>query len=198
MLIICLSLSESFVVSHLGCPISQPLENAYPQSSTLWLERLSYRSFAAMEGLENPLDGVKKEKGFRTLSDLAGLALKWDDSSVVRQRMRDHLNLVVHYDTKTKKETNFDVERTLRNAKANSAPLTPLCHLIRSTRMVPNIDKLAGEVAKVYVMNNQSITSKLAMSQAWSLRYLIGVIRNSIRTDKKDKTKKILPKDPGS
>ena len=64
--------------------------------------------------------------------------------------------------------------------------------------MVPNIDKLAGEVAKVYVMNNQSITSKLAMSQAWSLRYLIGVIRNSIRTDKKDKTKKILPKDPGS
>ena len=69
------------------------------------------------------------------------------------------------------------MERTLRNAKANSAPLTPVCDLIRSTRKIPNIDKLAGEVEKVYLMNNQPITSKLAMSQAWSLRYLIGVIR---------------------
>ena len=129
MLIICLSLSESFVVSHLGCPISQPLENAYPQSSTLWLERLSYRWFAAMEGLENPLDGVKKEKRVRTISDLSGLALKWDDSSVVRQRMRDHLNLVVHYDTENQERNKFwrgkDIEEC--QGKLSSAdPFVPL------------------------------------------------------------------------
>ena len=146
-----------------------------------------------MEGLEN----AKKENKGHTISDLSGLALKWDDSSMVRQRLRSGFNLVIHYDSKTKTETNCDVDRNLKNVKANYAPLMFVCQLIGKYRMIPNIDQLAEEVRKVYALNDKPITHPKSMSQAWSLRHLIGVLRGTVRTDKVDKTKKVWPKDRG-
>lgn len=155
-----------------------------------------------MESKEEGLVELQKERrgkvSVRTMADLSGLALKWDDCSVIRQRMRKQLNLVIHYDSKLKKETNFEVARSVRNVKANHAALNPLCHLIRSHRMVPNIDSLANEVRKLFDMNNQPIQASLATSQAWNLRHLIAILRGTIRTDKFDKSKKIFPKDSGS
>lgn len=155
-----------------------------------------------MECREEGLVQLEKEKkgkqSVRTMTDLSGLALKWDDCSVIRQRMRKKLNLVVHYDSKLKKETNFEVARSVKNVKANKAALVPLCQLIRHHQMIPNIDSLGDEVRKLFAMNNEPIHVNLAMTQAWNLRHLIAILRGTVRTDKFDKSKKIFPKDFGS
>eukprot|EP00435_Cladocopium_sp_Y103_P062542 s380_g24.t1 len=78
--------------------------------------------------MDESLEEAKKDYGkgtSKTIFDISGLALKWDDSSVVRQRMRNHLNLCIHYDSKTKKETNFEVAKNVKNLKANQAVMDP-------------------------------------------------------------------------
>ena len=150
--------------------------------------------------MEESLEAAKKDysKGTsKTIFDISGLALKWDDSSVICQRMRNDFNLCVHYDSKTKKETNFAVARNVKNLKANQAVMVPVLHIIRSSGCIINIDRLAMEVTKVYKLNDKAIITKTAMDQAWSIRHLVGVLRRTIRTDKHDKSKKILPKDFG-
>lgn len=159
--------------------------------------RVMTSAVVAMEGLQEVEKEKKGKVKIRTLSDLSGLALKWDDASVVRGRMRKGLNLVVHYDSKTKTETNWAVANTLKNVKVNAASLRPVCQLICAHRMIPEKDSLAGEVTRLYAMNSQPINPQIASSQAWSLRYLIGVLRGTMRSDKHGKTKKILPKDIG-
>ena len=112
--------------------------------------------------------------------------------------MRNGLNLCIHYDSKIKKETNFEVARNVRNLKANQQVMVPVLHIIRSTGCIINIDRLAIEVKKVYNLNDKAINTKTTSDQAWSIRHLVGVLRRTIRTDKHDKSKKILPKDFGS
>ena len=149
-----------------------------------------------MDGLEEVKKDYTKGKS-KTTANISGLALKWDDSSVIRQRMREGFNLCIHYDSKVKKETNFEVARNVKNLKANQQVMVPVLHIIRSTGCIINIDRLAMEVTKLYKLNDKTINTKTQYDQAWSIRHLVGVLRRTIRNDKHDKSKKILPKDFG-
>ena len=124
-----------------------------------------------------------------------GLALKWDNIDAIRQRMRDGYNLLIHYDEKLKKATNQEVEKTTVNVKANYFVLAPVCQMMFAHGLV-NIDGLEQEVKQLYSMYNVLANEKTVGKQAWAIRHLISVLKQSIKADKTDRTKpKRCPKD---
>eukprot|EP00435_Cladocopium_sp_Y103_P044436 s523_g12.t1 len=124
-----------------------------------------------------------------------GLALKWDNIDAIRQRMRDGYNLVIHYDEKLKKNTNQEVEKLTGNVKANYFVLAPVCQMMFANGLV-NIDGLEQEVKQLYSMYNVLANEKTVSKQAWAIRHLISVLKQSIKADTKDRTKpKRCPKD---
>lgn len=124
-----------------------------------------------------------------------GLALKWDNNEIIRQRMRQGFNLLVHHDDKLKKFTNAKVEKTMKNVKANTHVISPVCRMMNASGLT-NIYDLEHEVKQIFAMCNIVVAKATIISQAWSVRYLIQVLKSSLKADKKDKTKiKRCPKD---
>ena len=124
-----------------------------------------------------------------------GLALTWDNMPAIRQRMRTGYNLVIHYDAKLKKATNFEVEKNIMNVKANFHVLHPVCRLYANGLV--NIDDLESEVKQIYSIYTALISSKHHISkQAWAIRYLIQVLKGTVKSAKNDPTRlKRYPKD---
>lgn len=113
--------------------------------------------------------------------DFKGLSLVWDNTPEIRQRLRDGANLLVHFDNKLKKETNFSVEKNTINVKANKAVLKPVCHIIRTCGKLPDIEVLEHQVEQVFSLHNVSISYKTLRDQAWSIRHLISTLKSSVR-----------------
>lgn len=129
----------------------------------------------------------------------AGLALKWDNNASVRHRLREGWNLVVHYDTKVKKQTNFKVEHTIANVKANFFVLEEVCHLINHHGRFPDIESLEHEVRQVLSLYNAKVTSSTITSQSWAIRHLLTVLRGTVRPPKQGRPSGYsrCPKDHG-
>lgn len=112
-----------------------------------------------------------------------GLSLKWDNDPSIRQRMRGGYNLVIHYDGKLNKATNFDVERNVMNVRANYHVLKPVCQLLATNRLA-NINDLEYEVKQMFSLHNVVISEKAITDQAWAIRHLIQVLKQSLKADK--------------
>lgn len=130
--------------------------------------------------------------------DLTGLALTWDDVSNLRTRMRQSLNLVAHFDPKFKKLSCHEPDRSVANVKANADVLSPLCRIIfRHSGQLPHIDKLAEEIRIFYSISEQKIGIEKARKQAWSIRHLLSVLKNTYRVNVK-RGEMRMPKDSSS
>ena len=127
---------------------------------------------------------VPKEVAEDSSGNFVGLSLLWDNTPEIRQRLRDGKNLLVHYDTKLKKETNFAVEKTTPNVKANCAVLRPVCNLINMNGRVPDIEVLEHQVQKVFSLYNLNIDYKTIQDQAWAIRHLISTLKGNVRPPK--------------
>ena len=124
-----------------------------------------------------------------------GLAIIWDNMPEVRQRLRKGQNLLVNFDAKLNQTTNTTVEKNIGNVRVNAFVLTPVCQMMH-VKGLTNIDDLENEVKQLYTMCGQLVNSKTIIAQAWAIRYLIGVVKGSIKAEKGDKTKiKRCPKD---
>ena len=126
--------------------------------------------------------------------DFKGLALVWDNTPEIRQRLREGGNLMVHYDNKLKKETNFSVEKNTCNVKANKAVLKPVCQMIRRCGKLPDIEVLEHQVDQMFSLHNVSLEYKTLRDQAWSIRHLISTLKSSVRPPKPG-GKARIPKD---
>ena len=115
---------------------------------------------------------------------LLGLAIKWDDDDAIRQRMRDRFNLLVHFDIKLKKTTNFAVQKTISDVKANVNVLAPVCDLIRQKKKTPEIEPLEKEVQQMFALYNIPVSIATINDQAWAIRHLITVLRSTVRPPK--------------
>lgn len=137
------------------------------------------------EGTPNP-----RVKPGKAVSDqLSGLALTWDDTSLIRQRLRDGNNLLQNYDPKLKIATNNHVERTIKNVRINAAILAPVCRMAREHGgLLPNIDKLAVEVKSAYRLNKIVVSTSMAFDQGWSIRHLISVLKCSVKARRVSKS----------
>lgn len=127
-----------------------------------------------------------------------GLALMWDNTPDIRHRLRGGGNLLVHYDTKLKKECNFAVEKTTANVKANKYVLKPVCKLIRENGKCPDIEVLERQVRQVFSLYTVNTVSKVVQDQAWAIRHLIAVLKGTVRPPKTGASSQYgrCPKDP--
>ena len=121
------------------------------------------------------------------------LAIAWDDAPAVRQRMRDGYNLCCHYDPKLQKLTNTAVGKNMRNIKENAPMLMVVCQWVRQEGHFPPIGPLAEQVRKLYSIYNRSITNAQSNDQAWYIRYLLNLLKSTVRNDRKGV--KTWPKD---
>ena len=128
--------------------------------------------------------GVPKEVAKDKGDGILGLALKWDNNELVRQRMRSGWNLLVHFDPKLKKMSNCSVDRTVPNVKVNVEILAPVCDWMRRSCRVPEIDSLESQVQQMFSMYNAKVDTKTIGDQAWSIRHLITVLRQTARPPK--------------
>ena len=155
-----------------------------------------------MAGTQSPIDEIRQDavgknakqgKAMVGEYSLVGLALKWDNDSEIRQRMRDGFNFLCHFDPKLKKLTNHKPEKNVKDAQANARVLLPVCNLIRTHKLLPEVERLADEVRTIHSIFHMPISTADARKCAWSIRHFISVIKSTIRTDKNGK--KRWPKD---
>ena len=123
-----------------------------------------------------------------------GLALTWDNNEAIRQRMRGGYNLVIHYDAKFKRCTNSHVEKIMANVHHNTVVLEPVCRL-SGNGVVPK-DELLHEVKQIFSMYNVLASDDTLRKQAWAIRHLIHVLKQSVKGVKGEPTRiKRCPKD---
>ena len=124
----------------------------------------------------------RKERGRCVSYNLSGLALDWDNTSSIRQRMRDGNNLLQNFDTKLKMFTNNYVERNVKNVRINADVLGLVCVMTRKHGLLPNIDRLAEEVKSLYRLNQRPLTTSTAYDQGWAIRGLIQILKGQVKS----------------
>ena len=153
-----------------------------------------------LDGME-AVDFIPEDNGFDEeggMASGAGLSLKWDNISSIRQRMRTGFNLVIHYDAKMKRQTNGEVEATVLNVKHNVDLLRPYCKMCGSQGFV-SIRDLEKEVRQLFNISNVLVAEKLVAKQAWAIRRLVQVLKGTVKAEKEDTSQiKRVPKDPQS
>ena len=146
---------------------------------------------------DEPSSSLEEDKGEKRVGTytLAGLSLMWDNCSAIRHRLRQGLNPLVHWDSKFKKNTNHAVEKTVKDLKANHDIMLPVCRIIASNAgLLPSVDRLSEELRLLCGLWQVTLSTDLARKQAWAIRLLVSVLKNSVWVDKK-KGVKHYPKD---
>ena len=122
-----------------------------------------------------------KGKGNKVAYNVTGLALIWDNTSCIRQKLRDGNNLLQNYDPKLKMCTNHDVEKTIKNVRMNMSVLKPVCSLTRTHGLLPSIDTLVEEVKTAFRLNKAIVATSTLQKQGWAIRNLIAVLKGSVK-----------------
>ena len=140
--------------------------------------------------------GQMKGKGKERVGQysLEGLALAWDNTPTIRQRLRQDQHFLVHYDSKLKRTVyKCDVAKTIPNARANRWALQPLFGLMRHNSMLlPSIDRLVQQVQLLYSTSLVTCSGDTAYHEAWSLREMLTLLKaEGQRCTRPDKPRKV-------
>ncbi len=135
----------------------------------------------------SPRSDASEESSFHY--SLEGLALTWDNTEIVRQRLRDQQNLCRHIDPKKNLEVDAYVERTLQNCRCNHSVLSPLLKIMKENNgKLPSIDRVMEQVDLLFKMAKVAVTGEKVYQEGWAVRRLIAHM-------KKMKHKSHQPKD---
>ena len=113
--------------------------------------------------------------------DCTGLALQWDASPEIRQRLRSGETLI-HPATKDK--------ILIKTASLNGPVLQPVCDLMANLRdSLPNdkmppspaVEDLREEVKALVEMGKQEVTFEVVDKAAWNVRKFIAFLKLKIR-----------------
>ena len=81
-----------------------------------------------------------KGKGNKVAYNVTGLALIWDNTSCIRQKLRDGNNLLQNYDPKLRCARTTTSKKTIKNVRMNMSVLKPVRSLTRTHGLLPSID----------------------------------------------------------
>lgn len=110
--------------------------------------------------------------------DIDTLAASWDDLAIVRERMRNGQNLLLHYDPLLEMATSNYVDATVDNLRIDAEILHPLlCIMKDHSNQLPAINKLINAVEEVYRIAKLSRTPDHFYQQAWAVRRLISKLK---------------------
>ncbi|CAK9032939.1 unnamed protein product [Durusdinium trenchii] len=114
-------------------------------------------------------------------TDLEGLAALWDGCTQVRARIREFRQMCLEKPAADdEKPSAGDVGRTVANLKFNSCVIEPLAKIMvekGASQLIPCIMALLAEVKKVHEDNGSFMSKKDLKDQAWTVRYLFGVLK---------------------
>ena len=93
-------------------------------------------------------NAIKEQVGVYALD---GLAIQWDNTPEVRDRLRGGDNLMKHWDSVQKAIVNSHVGKVVENLRVNAFVLRPLFEMMRKNEQKsPCIEKLMDEVALLF------------------------------------------------
>ncbi|CAJ1372108.1 unnamed protein product [Effrenium voratum] len=114
--------------------------------------------------------GVEKAAPY----DLSGVSESWDDTALVRQRLREGNRVLMHWDGLLHKEVNEYVERTNSNVKLNREILTPLLKLMsQNDQLLPQIDRVMEQMGLLYQKAKVSVSQETIYQESWAIRRLL-------------------------
>ena len=131
--------------------------------------------------------------GDQVFTGFSGLSRMWDNDLTLRERARTLGRLVIEKPAPGTKEAACEgcVAKTVENLKFNCSALLPMVKMMHGRfRVLPGIAALQDELQALYVNVGLNPTVKVLSDQAWSLRYLFGVLKAYLY-------KKGAPKVPG-
>ena len=111
---------------------------------------------------------------------LAGLFEAWDAVPSLRERCRSFGSLVLECPSPGGKEQKpvGALAKTISNAKYNYHALAPLLQSMKEVRYaVPCIEALASELVRLMKAHGFNPDSKEISDQAWSIRYMYGIVK---------------------
>ena len=121
-----------------------------------------------------------RRMGEATFTTLAGLSDAWDSHLKLRSRVRSLGRLVAEKPPAGEKEAapEGSIARTVDNLKYNADAVRPLLALMSGTRgMVPCVETLSSQIRTFYEAHGLNPTNKQCGDDAWSLRYMLGVVK---------------------
>ena len=131
------------------------------------------------------------ESGSRCLDDcermepsvhfsLEGLATKWDNTELVRTRLREHQQLCRHWDPKTGDLVDQHVDKNTLNVKANQEVLSPVLKLMAQNKLaVPSIDNIIQQVDILYKKAKHPMGNGDRLYQeGWAIRRLASYLKS--------------------
>ena len=126
-------------------------------------------------------DGLETAEGCpATFAQLGQLFESWDSVQRLRDRMRNVGRLVVELPPEGKSEQPLDtpVAKTMANLRHNHQAMLPLTKAMSmAPDKVPCITKLREELLKFYEAHGRNPAFKTVQDEAWSLRYLFGLVK---------------------
>ena len=110
--------------------------------------------------------------------ELDRVPLDWDNDHVIRDRIREGLNLCVAHDFEKNGPVSKYVDATVENLKLNAPVLLPLARLMGKNELqLPAIEKLINAVTEFFLLAKISKTSDHSYQEAWALRRMIGKLK---------------------
>lgn len=106
----------------------------------------------------------------------------WDDSHVIRDRIRENKNLLLRWNPSTREvESHGFIEATCENCKLNSAVLLPVLGVMRNNELqLPSIEMLLAAIETFYQLSKVARSTDQVYQEAWSIRRLIGKTKKFI------------------
>lgn len=101
---------------------------------------------------------------------LDGLANLWDDTGVIRQRLRDQQQLCRHWDPTQKMEVDAYPERSVADVKCNQAVLSPILKFMaKNGQKVPSIDRVIEQVSLLFKKAKCPANGDRFYQEGWSV-----------------------------
>ena len=127
-------------------------------------------------GTGSSIDGSPKVVGAYSLETLP---MARDDSTVVRDRIRDNHNLLMKYDFNEGKAVSHGyIDAVADNVKLNAPVLKPLVGLMKDHDLqLPGIEPLISAIDGFYQLCKVARSNDLVYQEAWTLRRLIGKLK---------------------
>lgn len=113
--------------------------------------------------------------------ELEGIPIAWDNESVIRERIRENMNLCLSFNHETGKPDCGHVDASFDNLRLNAPVLKPLVALMKVHDLqLPSIDKLIAAVDEFFQVAKLSRSTPMCYQEAWAIRRMIVKLKKYI------------------
>ena len=173
-----MSSADHLQLRHFSCPVGVPWLKPKPCA---WGQRDCLPKRVVEVPVPQALCQVEM-RGLVGNYSLDNMAVSWDDSPAIRDRIRENHNLMMRYDDTLRKPVGDGyIDATIDNIKLNAMVLTPLLVVMKDNNLqLPSIEALNKSIEAFYQLSKVARSADLVYQESWALRRLIGRVKKFI------------------